>query len=139
MANPNTVQQISSMANKDLRITEQRKSLANLFAEAQGYLSPKDVYEHMRQTYPGISFNTIYRNLRLLSDMGVLEQFYFNDGLKFRARCLMHHHHHMICINCEKTLTFEHCPMQNISNLPEDFSILHHRFEIYGYCADCQP
>jgi len=133
-----TIQEmLRAMSNHGWRITDQRKSLATLFAEAEGYLSPKDVYEHMRQKYPGVSFDTVYRNLRLLSEMGVLEQFHLSDGLKFRARCLSHHHHHMICIQCEKTVTFEFCPMKQVPNLPSDFQILNHRFEIFGYCSEC--
>jgi Fur family zinc uptake transcriptional regulator len=134
----NTVQQIiQAMVTKGWRITEQRKSMATLFAEAEGYLSPKDVYEYMRKIYPGVSFDTVYRNLRLLSEMGVMEQFYFNDGLKFRASCLKHHHHHLICVNCEKTVTFDFCPMKFITALPGDYNILHHRFEVFGTCPDC--
>jgi Fur family zinc uptake transcriptional regulator len=128
---------VKAMADKGWRITDQRKSLATLFAEAPGYLSPKDVYESMRQKYPGVSFDTVYRNLRLLSEMGVLEQFYLNDVLKFRARCQSHHHHHMICLQCEKTIPFEFCPMKQVPGLPGDFQIVNHRFEVFGYCADC--
>ncbi|TBL80335.1 Fur family transcriptional regulator [Paenibacillus thalictri] len=135
-----TMQEIvAAMSSKGWRITDQRRSLAALFAEAKGYLSPKDVYEHMRLKYPGVSFDTVYRNLRLLSEMGVLEQFYFNEGLKFRARCQSHHHHHLICMKCEKTVSFEFCPMKQIPNLPEQFDIVSHRFEIFGYCSDCSP
>jgi Fur family zinc uptake transcriptional regulator len=128
---------IAAMANKGWRITDQRRSLAALFAESTGYLSPKDVYEYMRQKYPGVSFDTVYRNLRLLSEMGVLEQFYLNDGVKFRARCHSRHHHHLICMNCEKTVSFEFCPMKQVPNLPENFQIVNHRFEIFGYCSEC--
>jgi Fur family zinc uptake transcriptional regulator len=138
MADLNTVKQIiQAMTTKGWRITEQRKSMATLFADADGYLSPKDVYEHLRVQYPGVSFDTVYRNLRLLSEMGVLEQFYFNEGLKFRASCLKHHHHHLICVSCEKTLTFDYCPMNFISALPGNFDILNHRFEVFGTCPEC--
>lgn len=133
-----TVQDIlRAMSAQGWRITDQRKTLAALFAESSGYLSPKDVYDHMRQKYPGVSFDTIYRNLRLLSEMGVLEQFYLNDGLKFRARCRTRHHHHMICLQCEKTITFEFCPMSHMDHLPSDFRVMNHRFEIFGYCGSC--
>jgi Fur family zinc uptake transcriptional regulator len=130
---------LRSMADKGWRITEQRKRLASLFAGADGYLSPKDVYEHMKIEYPGVSFDTVYRNLRLLCEMGVLEQFYLSDGLKFRARCLSRHHHHLICLGCEKTYTFDFCPMRHLNDLPESFQIKNHRFEIFGYCQNCAP
>ncbi|GCL70143.1 Fur family transcriptional regulator [Paenibacillus naphthalenovorans] len=135
-----TIEEIlKAMSAKGWRITDQRKSLASLFAESRGYLAPKDVYEYMRQQYPGVSFDTVYRNLRLLTEMGVLEQIYLNDGLKFRARCESHHHHHLICISCERTIPFEFCPMKQMDGVPTDFQVLNHRFEILGYCGDCTP
>ncbi len=130
---------ITAMERKGWRITEQRKDLAALFAEEDVYLSPKDVYDHMKEKYPTVSLDTIYRNLRLLNEMKVLEQFHLSDTIKFKARCQTHHHHHVICVNCEKTYTFEFCPMQYVSNLPEQFNILNHKFEIFGHCADCKP
>jgi Fur family zinc uptake transcriptional regulator len=130
---------IDIMTRHGWRITEQRKKLAEIFAKADGYLSPKDVYDQMTVKYPNVSFDTVYRNLRLLSEMGALEQFYFMDGgLKFRASCTEHHHHHLICVNCEKTLTFDYCPMEQLLHLPGSFKIMNHRFEVYGVCEECQ-
>ncbi|SDT56819.1 Fur family transcriptional regulator, zinc uptake regulator [Paenibacillaceae bacterium GAS479] len=132
-------QMIEAMARGGWRITEQRRRLAEIFAGSDGYLSPKDVYEAMAAYYPGVSFDTVYRNLRLMSEMGVLEQFYSMDaGLKFKAACIHHHHHHLICTNCEKTLTFEYCPMEQEMKLPGNFKIMNHRFEVYGICEACQ-
>lgn len=130
---------LAIMTRNGLRITDQRRTLAQIFTETDSYLSPKDVYESMRLTYPGVSFDTVYRNLRMLSEMGALEQFYFLDGgLKFKASCHHHHHHHLICVNCEKTLTFEYCPMDQQLELPGHYKIINHRFEIYGICEACQ-
>jgi Fur family transcriptional regulator, zinc uptake regulator len=130
---------LDSMVKKGWRITEQRRRLAELFAKTEGYVSPKDVYEYMREDYPGVSFDTVYRNLRLMSEMGILEQFYFMEsGLKFKANCTTHHHHHLICVNCEKTVTFDYCPMWNVPGLPGNFEIINHRFEIYGVCEACK-
>ena len=140
MEEPITLQQmLNAMSNQGWRVTNQRRWLATLFVKTEGYLSPKDVYEHMIEKYPNVSFDTVYRNLRLLSEMGVLEQFYYKDGLKFRANCLSHHHHHMICLNCEKTFTFEFCPMTQLPELSKDFHIMNHRFDIFGLCNDCEP
>ncbi len=130
---------IRIMTASGWRITEQRRMLAEIFAKTDAYLSPKDVYDQMTVSYPSVSFDTVYRNLRLLSEMGALEQFYFMDGgLKFKCSCLEHHHHHLICMNCEKTLTFDYCPMDHSLELPGSFKITSHRFEIYGVCEQCQ-
>lgn len=140
MAEADLIQQmLAIMSRNGWRITDQRRTLAQIFATTDGYLSPKDVYEQMRVKYPGVSFDTVYRNLRMLTEMGGLEQFYFLDGgLKFKRSCTHHHHHHLICMNCEKTLTFEFCPMEQSLDLPGQFKILNHRFEVYGVCEECQ-
>jgi Fur family zinc uptake transcriptional regulator len=54
-----TEQIITTMSSQGLRITDQRKTLARLFAESPGYLTPKDVYEYMGKTYSGLSFDTV--------------------------------------------------------------------------------
>ncbi|MFC5403968.1 Fur family transcriptional regulator [Cohnella soli] len=125
------------MSRKGLRITEQRKTMVKLFESATGYLTPKDVYEHMQQVYPGLSFDTVYRNLRLLLDMDVVEQIMFEDGVKFKLSCEEeHHHHHMICLNCEKTLPIRFCPMSE-TDVPGGFRVVKHKFEVFGYCENC--
>ncbi|WP_168121544.1 Fur family transcriptional regulator [Paenibacillus sp. HB172176] len=130
---------LETMSRNGWRVTEQRKMLAQIFVDDDGYLSPKDVYDQMAVQYPSVSFDTVYRNLRMLSDMGVLEHFYFMEGgLKFRENCAPHHHHHLICVNCEKTLDFDYCPMDQGPELPGSYKILRHRFEVYGICEGCQ-
>lgn len=130
---------IQAMVSRGMRITDQRKTLANLFAEANGYLTPKDVYAQMEKSYSGLSFDTVYRNLRMLNDMGILEQFVLEDGVKFRVHCQEHdHHHHLFCLSCEKTMPITYCPMEKIVGVPEDFHIVRHKFEVYGYCPVCK-
>lgn len=129
----------SAMSRNGWRVTDQRKTLAALFADTDGYLAPKEVYEHLENRYPGVSFDTIYRNLRSMEEIGLLEQFDFGDGVRFRAHCNEHHHHHhVICLSCEKTYPVTHCPMEQLAGIPDSFQVLRHRFEVYGYCGDCQ-
>jgi Fur family zinc uptake transcriptional regulator len=130
---------IQIMAAQGLRITEQRRTIAKLFADAEGYLAPKDVYEYMASIYSGLSFDTVYRNLRILYEMDVLEQVVFEDGLRFKAHCGGHdHHHHLICLSCEKTIPVEFCPMPQMACIPSDFEVVKHKFEIFGYCKVCK-
>ncbi|ANS77188.1 Fur family transcriptional regulator [Paenibacillus yonginensis] len=129
---------IQKMSSQGLRITDQRRTLAKLFVDTDGYLTPKDVYDFMCKKYSGLSFDTVYRNLRIMEEMGVLEQIVFEDGLKFRASCSdEHHHHHMICLGCEKTYPIPFCPMP-LADAPDHFQVVKHKFEVFGYCKDCQ-
>lgn len=130
---------LKTMAERGLRITEQRRTLAKLFVETEGYLLPKDVYEYMETQYSGLSFDTVYRNLRLMQEMALIEQFNFEDGVKFRLHCQEHkHHHHLICVECDKTYPLVYCPMDFKAGIPEHFEVVKHKFEVYGYCQDCK-
>lgn len=128
---------VAIMSAGGLRVTDQRKTLAKLFFEANSYLSPKDVYDYMGKTYSGLSFDTVYRNLRVMEELGVLEQVMFEEGVKFKIHCREHdHHHHMICLDCGKTYPIKYCPMEQ-TNIPSDFKVIRHKFEVFGYCLDC--
>ncbi|WP_169081926.1 Fur family transcriptional regulator [Paenibacillus sp. PL91] len=128
---------IRRMSSQGLRITDQRKTLAKLFSETQGYLAPKEVYEYMGRSYTGLSFDTVYRNLRVMEELGVLEQVIFEDGGKFKLHCRENdHHHHMICLQCGMTYPITFCPMEQ-TNVPEDFRVVKHKFEVFGYCKEC--
>ncbi|WP_028544114.1 Fur family transcriptional regulator [Paenibacillus taiwanensis] len=133
-----TEQMLQKMSEQGLRITDQRRTLAKLFSETDGFLSPKDVYDVMGKKYPGLSFDTVYRNLRVMHDLGVLEQIVFEDGMKFRGHCAeSQHHHHMVCLQCEKTYPIHFCPMP-LTDVPARFQVVKHKFEVFGYCEACQ-
>lgn len=129
---------VRRMAAQGLRITDQRKTLAGLFAESPGYRTPKDVYEYMGRIYSGLSFDTVYRNLRVMEELGVLEQVMFEEGVRFKLHCREHdHHHHLICLQCSKTYPIKHCPM-DATDVPDNFQVVKHKFEVFGYCRDCR-
>jgi Fur family zinc uptake transcriptional regulator len=128
---------VSLMSSSGLRVTDQRRTLAKLFSETNGYLSPKDVYDYMGKFYSGLSFDTVYRNLRVMEELGVLEQVMFEEGVKFKLHCREHdHHHHMICLGCGKTYPIKFCPMDQ-TEVPSDFTVLRHKFEVFGHCQGC--
>lgn len=126
------------LEQEGMRVTSQRKLLLQVFAEAKGFLLPKDVYKRMTRVYPSVSYGTIYRNIRMLRDMGIVEQFDSEDGSKFKLCCRTHHHHHhLICLECDKVVPLLFCPMSMVE-VPHSFFVVRHKFEVYGYCGHCK-
>ncbi|MMZ68842.1 Zinc-specific metallo-regulatory protein [compost metagenome] len=43
----------------------------------------------------------------------------------------------MICLQCQKTYPIHFCPMP-LTDAPEAFQVVKHKFEVFGYCKNCQ-
>ncbi len=112
--------------------------MIDFFVVENRYRTARDLLENMEPNYEGISFDTIYRNLHLFDQLGILESTELNGEKHFRLKCDHHHHHHFICKNCGVTKEIHHCPMELIDEELKQYMIDDHKFEIYGFCPSCQ-
>ena len=134
-----------------LRFTEPRRLILDILSATTEHLSAEDIFMAVHKIYSGIGLTTIYRNLELLEDMGLVHKFQFGDG---RSRYEMSispkkpgHHHHLICINCKRIIDYDDFIDEELELLKKveaaltekyRFKILNHRMEFYGLCKNCQ-
>jgi Fur family zinc uptake transcriptional regulator len=135
----NVAKAMSILKEKGYKHTQKREDILQLFSEQKRYLSAKDVLENMKGDFPGLSFDTIYRNLSVFAELNILETTELEGEKRFRFSCSTHgHHHHLICLDCGKTQSIKTCPMEQVSADLQNFSIVDHKFEVYGYCGECR-
>ncbi len=135
----NKQEAISILQKQGFKMTKRREDILSFFAKEDKYHTAKDLYKFMELNYPGISFDTVYRNLHLYHDLGILESTDLNAEKHFRMNCGSHHHHHFICNTCGKTKKINMCPMDDVEQLLSKYKIDGHKFEVYGLCPTCQP
>jgi Fur family zinc uptake transcriptional regulator len=120
------------------RFTGKREMMVQIFFQEKRYMTAREIMSQMKERYPNLSFDTVYRNLALLEELCILEETEFQGERQYRFSCSSkEHHHHLICTNCRKTIPFDICPMKTLKDMFVDFKIMGHKFEIYGYCRDC--
>ena len=58
---------------------------------------------------PSLNLATVYRTLRLLSSMGLLQELELPEGgRRYELATDSHrHHHHLVCVRCGRTEEFE--------------------------------
>lgn len=129
---------IKLLRKKGYKLTNRREEILNFFAhEANKYKTARDLYEHMENLYPGISYDTVYRNLHLYHKLGILEATDLDAEKHFRFTCSDHHHHHFICKTCGTAKKINFCPMDYISKFLAHYTVDDHKFEVYGLCPTC--
>ncbi|GMA62739.1 transcriptional repressor [Alicyclobacillus fastidiosus] len=131
---------LQKLKRAGLKFTGKRRETVDFFVRHKDkYMSAKEVYEHLKEMYSNISYDTVYRTLATLLENNVIEHMEFRDGAaRYRLMCHEEHHHHLVCLGCGSTFAIDTCPMADLSSEIGNFQVTNHRFEIYGYCSKCQ-
>jgi len=134
----NQKEAIQLLQEQGYKMTKRRADILYFFSQEDRYHTAKALYEYMESSYPGISYDTVYRNLHLYHDLGILESTNLHAEKHFRMNCGDHHHHHFICNRCGRTKKLPICPMNQVQKMLESYQINDHKFEVYGLCPGCQ-
>lgn len=134
----NLTDAIDILTRNGYKYTGKRVDMLEFLEGNDRYLTAKEVLEGLKSTHPNLSFDTIYRNLSLFTELDILETTELSGEKHYRFSCSKNeHHHHFICLDCGKTKEIANCPMDSVLNELNGFSVSGHKFEVYGHCNDC--
>jgi len=132
---------VDSLRNQGFRITPQRVAIVQYIMNTDSHPSADDLYKAIKKKYPMVSLATVYKTLELLGKIGVVKQLSFPDGSRYDANT--DGHINLVCWNCGKIEDINDEKSLEVleSNVAKKskYKILGRRFELYGYCNECQP
>jgi len=132
---------LQRMKEMGCKLTPQRRMLIDvLLAAGEAELTPDEIYQQIRATYPEVGLDTVYRNLRLLTKMSIVDEVKLPGKLAQYSLNREAHQHGLICLECGKEIPLRHCPikeLESVARTEHGFVISSHRIELFGYCDDC--
>ena len=122
------------------RSTEQRQLIHDILQHADGHLDADEIYQRARLKSPGISLSTVYRNLQMFKELGLIEEHQFGSRRCYEADPQAKHHH-LICLGCGRVFEFK-CPsterLKSRIGKEEGFRVTKAEVRLAGYCPECQ-
>ena len=123
---------------RQLKVTPQRMAILKEIHE-YGHISIEELYEHIRIYHPSTSLATIYKNITLLCDSGILREIKA-PGYKQKYEINHDKHIHVMCNKCGKLEDLHidcatlqtHCMQASGYDL-NDLSAI-----FIGICPNCQ-
>ena len=128
------------LKEKGIRLTPQRMAILEFLRETKRHPRADEIHEHIKKRFPGVSLATVYNNLNVLKDKGLVLELSYGD-LASRFDGMTANHYHITCEKCGKVVDFFYPPITEIEKEASEsanFSIRGHRVELYGVCGECR-
>ena len=125
---------------KHRRNTRQRQVVLDELRKLITHPTAAELYELSRRRLPRISLATVYRNLELLTQMGVIRRLE-RGGSEARFDGDLDQHHHVRCIRCGRVDDVHGVPADFAGGeftSPSGYGIIGHQLEFAGICPACK-
>lgn len=122
------------------RNTIQKDLVHHAVCEMKRHVTANEVYEFIKKDHPTIGKGTVYRNLDILVEEGVLRKVEVPNGPN-RFDFTLKNHYHVICVKCGEVFDVD------MDEIPDLLEKIHdtHRIDFIGYdisfkgiCPKCE-
>ena len=123
-----------------LKRTRQKETILEVLRNTRIHPTVDWIYMEVRNKIPKISLGTVYRNLRLMTERGVIMELDISGGLR-RFDAYTHNHYHLRCEKCNGIFDVD-MPVNKDLDIElsriTGHAITYHRLEFHGLCKKCK-
>jgi len=121
------------------KYSRQRELILEYLKNTTSHPTAEQIYAELKPIYPTLSLSTVYRNVNMLADDGVICRLDTGQGVE-RFDADLRGHNHFICLQCKQvTDVFQELvdPAALQAATGKSFQVSHHTLYLYGLCSHC--
>nr|WP_162144711.1 peroxide-responsive transcriptional repressor PerR [Peribacillus kribbensis] len=139
MSHPQLKEALDALKETGVRITPQRHAILEYLINSMSHPTADDIYKALEGKFPNMSVATVYNNLRVFREVGLVKELTYGDSSS-RFDFVTTEHYHVICEDCGKIVDFHYPGLDEVEHLASHvagFKVRSHRLEVYGVCGEC--
>jgi Fe2+ or Zn2+ uptake regulation protein len=130
------------LKGRGYRFSEVRKCILTSLSNSKKPFSVSDLQKMLKSNKLSVNKTTVYRELNSLKKEGIILELQLKGNKRWYELAEREHHHHIICVKCDKVEDFEGCESQNLINkalkqAPDFAEITNHTVDFFGLCKSC--
>lgn len=133
---PSTLNRIEERcADYGLRMTGQRRVIAQVLADANDHPDVEEVHRRAHVVDPRISLSTVYRTIKLFAKKGIIERHDFGHGRARYEEAPREHHDHLVDVESGKVIEFSNQEIEELQvRVARElgYRLVGHKLELYG-------
>jgi Fe2+ or Zn2+ uptake regulation protein len=130
-----------TLAQNGYRLTRPLMAVIGVMAASGRALTPMEVFDSARESYPRLGLVTVYRSLEKLEEIGLVQRVHQPDECGSYIAARAGHQHLLICQSCGQTRYFSGDNLEALISSVEretGFTIQAHWLQLFGICPDCR-
>lgn len=122
-----------------MNYSKQRESMLRILRSTESHPTANEIYTEMRKTDSKISLGTVYRNLSLLCENGIILRIDTDhDSVHYDGKT--EPHSHFVCSDCKRVfdLLIDTGDLDKRVEDEKNFIVTGHSLVFYGKCNNCK-
>lgn len=120
--------------------SQQRENILELLQKTGTHPAADWIYSQLKEDFPNLSMGTVYRNLNILIEQGLVKKIDFGSTFdRFEANIAPHYH--FVCESCGAIIDLDLPIDESLNEYVQketSYLVSRHKIEYFGVCDRCR-
>ena len=118
--------------------SKKRDAILDCIRHTKCHPTAEWVYQQLKPDFPDLSLGTVYRNIAMFKEEGIIQSIGVVNGLE-RYDYTTEPHTHFICSTCGQVIDLDHVvlPAAVLEDAASGGTIATYQLQFIGTCAEC--